>query len=441
MISQLILALAILVSLHEWGHYIAARIFGIRVEKFFIFFDAYGVKLFSKKIKDTEWGIGWLPLGGYVKIAGMIDESLDKDQMNSEPKPDEFRGKPAWQRLIVMVGGVTINLILGILIFSLMFWHYGDPYLPNDAVVNGNGIMVTELGAYAGFQNGDKIIEVNGNNVVKFKELVNPNHLLENGEISYTVLREGEPITIKVDEGLKTKLLESKGEPLFDFRFSPYVGGLLKGSNADNAGLEAGDLLVTIDSIPIQFYDQISPVFQALKNNEVAIKVKRESEILDLIVMVDEEGKIGFYPTNSFDYQNDIVTLKYGLLESFPAGAKKGFNTLGTQIKAFGALITGKINPTKSLMGPIQMTKLFGPVWDWQKFWALTGLFSLILAFMNILPIPALDGGHVVFLVIEMIIGRPLPDKFMYAMQIVGMVILFSLMAFVFGIDILSFFR
>ena len=441
MISQLILALAILVSLHEWGHYIAARIFGIRVEKFFIFFDAYGIKLLSKKIKDTEWGIGWLPLGGYVKIAGMIDESLDKDQMKTEPKPDEFRGKPAWQRLIVMIGGVTINLILGIFIFSLMLWHYGDPYLPNSAVVNGNGIMVTELGIAAGFENGDKILKVNGEEVLKFKELVNPNQLLEDGDITYLIERGGEEMTISLDESFKSKILESKGEMLFDYRFSPYVGALLKASNAEIAGLKPGDLLVSVDETPVKFYDEIGPLFENNKSQTVNVEVKREDEIVAMDVKVDDEGKIGFYPTNSFDYADDIVSKKYSILTAFPAGAKKGFNNLFTQIKAFGALITGKINPTKSLMGPIQMTKLFGPVWDWQKFWALTGLFSLILAFMNILPIPALDGGHVLFLLIEMIIGRPLPDKFMYAMQIVGMVILFSLMAFVFGIDILSFFR
>lgn len=440
MIGQLILALAILVSLHEWGHYIAARSFGIRVEKFFIFFDAWGVKLFSKKINDTEWGIGWLPLGGYVKISGMIDESLDKEQLKTEPKDDEFRGKPAWQRLIVMLGGVTINFILGILIFSMMLFYYGESYLPNQAVVDGNGIMVSDIGAKTGLQNGDKIIAVNGHKVERFRNLKDPAYLLEDN-LSYDVRRDGSTLTIQIPDSIKKELLESKGEALFEYRFSPYVGQVVKKSNAAKGGLEVGDLITKINDQSIQFFDQLKPILQEHKEQAVAVYVTRDDKEEILQIEVDSNGTMGFRPTDAFDYIDQMASVKYGFFESIPEGTKRGINTLGIQIKAFGQMFNGKINPTKSVMGPIQMTKLFGSVWDWQRFWQITGLLSLILAFMNLLPIPALDGGHVLFLLVEMVIGRPLPDKFMYVMQVVGMIILFTLMAFIFGVDILSFFK
>ena len=440
MIGQLILALAILVSLHEWGHYIAARSFGIRVEKFFIFFDAWGIKLFSKKVNDTEWGIGWLPLGGYVKIAGMIDESLDKEQLKTEPKEDEFRGKPAWQRLIVMLGGVTVNFILGIIIFSMMLFHYGDKYLPNSAVVDGNGIMVTEIGAKTDLQTGDKITKVNGSTVLKFRDLKDPAYLLED-QLSYEVLRNGETLVVGIADSIKKQLLESKGQPLFEYRFSPYVGQVVKKSNADKAGLKVKDRITAVAGSEVEFFDELKPLLLEHKEQKVAMQIQRDGESLELNVLVDSNGTIGFRPTDAMDYREDQDTVYYGFFASFPEGTKRGINTLAVQIKAFGQMFSGKINPAKSVMGPIQMTKLFGAVWDWERFWQITGLLSLILAFMNLLPIPALDGGHVLFLLVEMVIGRALPEKFMYVMQVIGMVILFALMAFIFGVDILSFFK
>ncbi|MFY0643166.1 MAG: RIP metalloprotease RseP [Bacteroidia bacterium] len=440
MIAQLILALAILVSLHEWGHYIAARSFGIRVEKFFIFFDAWGIKLFSKKVNDTEWGIGWLPLGGYVKIAGMIDESLDKEQLKTEPKEDEFRGKPAWQRLIVMLGGVTVNFVLGILIFSMMLFYFGDKYLPNSAVVDGNGIMVTEIGAQTGLQSGDRITKVNGNEVLKFRDLRDPAYLLAD-ELNYEVLRDGETLNIPIDDSIRKQLLESKGQPLFEYRFSPYVGQVVKKSNAHQAGLKVKDRITAVAGTEIQFFDELKPILQEHKEKSVAMQIDRDGETINLDVMVDSNGTIGFRPTDQMDYLDQQDTVYYNFFASFPEGTKRGINTLAIQIKAFGQMFSGKIDPTKSVMGPIQMTKLFGAVWDWERFWQITGLLSLILAFMNLLPIPALDGGHVLFLLVEMAIGRALPEKFMYVMQVIGMIILFGLMAFIFGVDILSFFK
>lgn len=440
MIGQLILALAILVSLHEWGHYIASRSFGIRVEKFFIFFDAWGIKLFSKKINDTEWGIGWLPLGGYVKISGMIDESLDKEQMAQAPKDDEFRGKPAWQRLIVMVGGVTVNFILGIIIFSMMLFYYGDSYLPNQAIVDGNGIMLTDIGEKTDLQNGDKILKVNGEAVERFNELQDPDALLKGG-LTYEVLRDGETTQVVIPDSITKMTLESKGNPIFIFRYTPYVGMVQQGSNAKKAGLKVKDRITSVNGTEIQFFDQLRDALKETKNQTVALGVERDGEAMVLETMVDSSGKIGFGSTSELDYVDAKKKVKFGFFESFPEGTRRGLNLLGTQIKAFKQMITGKIDATKSVMGPIQMTRLFGAQWDWQNFWRITGILSFILAFMNLLPIPALDGGHVLFLLIEMVIGRPLPDKFMYVMQVIGMIILFSLMAFIFGVDIFSFFK
>lgn len=440
MIGQLILALAILVSLHEWGHYIASRSFGIRVEKFFIFFDAWGIKLFSKKINDTEWGIGWLPLGGYVKISGMIDESLDKEQMAQAPKDDEFRGKPAWQRLIVMVGGVTVNFILGIIIFSMMLFYYGDSYLPNQAIVDGNGIMLTEIGEKTDLQNGDKILKVNGESVERFNELQDPDALLK-GSLNYEVKRGSETLEVVIPDSITKMTLESKGNPIFIYRYSPYVGMVQKGSNAKKAGLKVKDLITSVNGKEIQYFDQLRDALQETKNQTVALGIERDGESMVLETMVDSSGKIGFGSTSELDYVDAKKKVKFGFFESFPEGTRRGLDLLGTQIKAFKQMITGKIDATKSVMGPIQMTRLFGAQWDWQNFWRITGILSFILAFMNLLPIPALDGGHVLFLIIEMIIGRPLPDKFMYVMQIIGMIILFSLMAFIFGVDIFSFIK
>lgn len=439
MITQLILALAILVSLHEWGHYIAARAFGIRIEKFFIFFDAFGKKLFSKKIKDTEWGIGWLPLGGYVKIAGMIDESLDKEQLKSEPKEDEFRGKPAWQRLIVMIGGVTVNLILGLLIFSLMLFHYGEDYIPNATVMNGGGIMVSELGAEAGLQNGDKIYKVNGTKAERFSDLF----VVLEDSLVYEVERDGKTFNVVVDDSISTKMIESKGDnsSLFTYRHAAVVEGFTEGGRAEAFGFQPMDKIVGVDTLRFTYYDELKSVLGNYANQKTSVWVDREGELVQLDVEVDSNGMLGIGVTSFYEYEKDIVHVEYGFFESFPKGISNGMSLLAKQVKGFGKMTTGKIDATKSVMGPIQMTKLFGAEWDWYRFWRITAVISLILAFMNMLPIPALDGGHVLFLLVEIIIRRPLPDKFMYVMQVIGMVILFSLMAFIFGVDILSFFK
>jgi regulator of sigma E protease len=435
MIGQLILALAILVTLHELGHFLAARAFGIKVEKFYLFFDAWGVKLFSFKKGETEYGIGWLPLGGYVKIAGMVDESLDKEQLNSEPQSWEFRSKPAWQRLIVMIGGVTVNFFLGILIFAGALFYYGEKYLPNEAVINGHGIMVDELGSYAGLQNGDKILVVNGKKLEKFNDIYSANIVLAD-KIDMTIRRNGKDTSITLPSDFIKRFTDNKGKGFVSLRFSPVVGQVEPKSGADKAGIQKLDKITKVEGIEIAYFDELAAVLAEKKGKEINITVDRAGAPVDLKVQLDTAGKMGFRPTDEMDYVGQYKTIEYGFFESFPKGFNKGVNAIVTQVSAFGQMFSGKIDPTKSLMGPIQLAKVFGDQWIWEKFWALTGLLSLVLAFMNLLPIPALDGGHVVFLLIEMIIRRPLSEKFMYAMQLVGMVILIGLMVFIFGNDL-----
>lgn len=434
MAGQLILALAILVSLHEWGHYAAARSFGIRVEKFFIFFDAWGTKLFSKKIGDTEWGIGWLPLGGYVKISGMIDESLDQDQLGSEPEDHEFRSKPAWQRLIVMIGGVTVNFVLGIIIFSMALWHYGDTWLPATAVNNAHGIVVTDFGKQAGFVSGDKLLTVNGEKRDKFRDYANPAIVLKSDSLVFEVDRNGETITIVISPELSKELLESKGQRLFNYRTVAMVDTVMSES-AKNGGFQKGDIPLMVEGSPAYFYDELQDALAARKGETVTINVVRGADTIALKTTLDTAGSIGIGLAAPADLLAQVQKTNYGFFESFPAGTKKGLSALGDNINAFGLMFKGKLNPVKSVSGPLGIAKIFGAQWNWQRFWEITGMLSFILAFMNLLPIPALDGGHVLFLLVEMVRRKPLPEKVMYYFQVAGMVILFALMGFIILID------
>ena len=435
MASQLILALAILVSLHEWGHYIAARSFGIRVEKFYIFFDAWGKKLFSKQIGETEWGIGWLPLGGYVKISGMIDESLDKDQLESKPEDFEFRSKPAWQRLIVMIGGVTVNFVLGILIFALSLFHYGEDKLPNEVIMNNGGVIVSPIGKTTGLQDGDQVISVNGTKADNFLDLFDPINYIRDG-LTYGVVRDGQEINIPIADSTRKRVLESRGGmKLFSFRQESYIGYVAPESGAEKGGIQENDILLSIDSTPVKYFDEISGAIADSKGQEVSVLIKRGEEQVTITVPVDTAGKLGVLATPYAQYADAMVHKEYGFLASFPRGYEKGTNALWVNIVAFGEMFKGKLNPVKSVSGPIGIAKIFGATWNWQRFWQITGMLSFILAFMNLLPIPALDGGHVLFLLIEMLRGKPLPEKVMYYFQVVGMVLLFALMGFIIFID------
>ena len=429
MIGQVLLSLSILVVLHEWGHFYAARTFNTKVEKFYLFFNP-GFSLFKKQIGETEYGIGWLPLGGYVKIAGMIDESFDTDQMEGPAQPWEFRSKPAWQRLIIMLGGVLVNFILGFFIYAMIMWCYGQSYLPAENVPAGIRV-VDSLGYEIGLEDGDNIIKVGEVPFDKFDSRGLTKEIVLNDAREITINRSNTQMTVNVPEDIVPKLSSYGQGDLFVPRFEIIVDSVAAGGNAEKAGLLAGDRFVSIDGQESRFYYQFSELKSGLNNKEVSLVVQRNGALDTLNTQVDSEGMFGFIHTAP-----ELAQIEYGFFESFPEGVKKGLGFLGTQIKAFGQMGRGKIDVKESVGGPIAIAGLFGSVWDWSRFWQLTAALSLILAFMNLLPIPALDGGHVMFLLWEMITGRKPSDKFLEYATLAGFIILMALMIFIFGNDI-----
>ena len=428
MVAQVLLALSLLVAIHELGHFLAARMFGMRVDKFYIFFDFGKKKLFSFKRGHTEYGIGWFPLGGYVKISGMIDESMDKEQLSKPPQPWEFRSKPAWQRLIVMIAGVFMNLVLGIIIFSIMSFHYGESYKPIKD--NNFGIVAFEFGKEVGFKTGDVITEINGQSIYDFRDFseIFRFQVLFADNAKVTVLRNGEEKIIELPEDFLNRFADDNQARFITERIKFKVGIIEPKSNAKKAGLKKGDKIVKVNSDTIIYFDEFKSILDKNKNKSIDLVVIRDENQLSIAdVKVSEEGTIGF---RVFD-DGVIETQHYGFFESFAVGNKKAWITLKEQVLGFGKLITGKVNPRKALGGPIKIATYFGGVWDWQNFWFWSGLLSLILAFMNLLPIPALDGGHVITIFIEMITGRQLNTKVMEVIQTIGIIIIFALMLFV----------
>jgi regulator of sigma E protease len=427
MAGQLILSLSILVTLHELGHFLAARAFGIKVEKFYIFFDAWGKKLFSFKKGETEYGIGWLPLGGYVKIAGMIDESMDKEAMKQPPKDYEFRSKPAWQRLIVMLAGVVVNFVVGIIIFAFITLHYEKQYLPANEL--DNGIYSYELANELGLQTGDKIIAVNGKDLVRFKDVLSPSNLM-GGEL--TIDRNGKLFTVIVPDTFYRNFTQERA-PLFigadNFEF--IVDSVVPNSNADKANLKSGDKIISINDYQINTFGDLKASLHSYKDTTAEFTILRRLDTVFLNVDIASDGTIGF-----FNKGQNYQMKNYTLGESLKYGLSDGVGVLAANIKGLGKIFTGQEKAQDSLQGPIGIATIFGGQWQWARFWYLTGLISLILAFMNILPIPALDGGHAMFLSFEIITGRQLPDKFMEYAQVAGMIILMALMVFVIGNDI-----
>ncbi len=430
MAAQLIAGLSILVILHELGHFLAARAFGIKVEKFYLFFDAWGFKLFSFKVGDTEYGVGWLPLGGYVKIAGMIDESMDLEQMKQPAQEWEFRSKPAWQRLIVMLGGVTVNVILGIFIFWMLTFSYDDSYIPNSEAKHG--IVAYELAQEIGLKSGDKVIAINGKPLEKYSDLWSSEIILGSGVLD--VYRNNETIKIRVPSDFVEKISDKGRSNYIDNipRTVALVDSVIPGNNAEKAGLMKGDQLISANDSSIQYMDELRAFLGNHKEQEVKVNILRGTDTLLLPIQVSAEGTIGFAPRIDFQMKH----IEYGFFEALPVGINKAWTTLSDNVKGLGKVIKGEVNATKAVQGPIGIASIYGANFDWYKFWTLTGILSMILAFMNILPIPALDGGHAMFLLIEMIIGRPLSDKFMERAQTVGFFILIGLMVFAFGNDL-----
>jgi regulator of sigma E protease len=432
MAAQLLLGLSILVILHELGHFLAARAFNIKVEKFYLFFDAWNVKLFSITKGDCEYGIGWLPLGGYVKIAGMIDESMDTEQMEQPIQPWEFRSKPAWQRLIVMLAGVFVNIVVGIFIFWMLTFKYGETYIPNSSVQSG--INPGEVGQQVGLKKGDKILAINGKKVIRFEEITSSKVLL--GNTTLTVLRGNKTLYVKVPDNILNKVSDAgvetfvSREPLL----SSTIDSVIPNKPAFKAGAHKGDVITAINSVPVKYNVDVIDQVKKLKGKTMHFDVRRGQEELALTLPADTAGSVGIgFRVDELKQE----TLKYGFMEALPIGANQAWKTFSDNAKGIGKVLTGHIKANKAFSGPMEIArKVYGGQWIWARFWASTAFISIALAFMNLLPIPALDGGHVVFLLIEMVKGKPLGDKFMERAQMVGFVLLLSLMVFVIGNDI-----
>jgi len=438
--GQLLLALSILIILHEFGHYITAKWFKCRVEKFFLFFDPW-FALVKKKIGDTVYGIGWLPLGGYVKISGMIDESMDKEAMKQPPKEWEFRSKPAWQRLIIMLGGIIMNVLVAFVIYAFVLMIWGEKKTPLSSLKYG--IWTTDsLMNEIGLQNGDKIVSINGEPVDYYENLSAKTILGNHIEVE----RNGQKKEIVLPVNLVEKLIESKRKKalLLAPRIPAYVGKYDTKEKQDTlygykAGLREMDRIVAVDSQPIQFYDEMAPVFKQHKGGEVVLTVERNGQTIKLNSKVGEDGRIGIPYLEDEQYASlgvyDLQIKKYGFFAAFPAGIKKAGEKLKFYIDQFKLILNPKTGAYKGVGGFKAIGSVFPTTWSWEAFWNITAFLSIILAFMNLLPIPALDGGHVMFTLYEMITRHRPSEKFLEYAQMVGMVLLLALMLYANGND------
>jgi regulator of sigma E protease len=432
-LSQFLLSLSILIILHELGHFIPAKLFKTRVEKFYLFFDIK-YSLLKKKIGETEYGIGWLPLGGYVKISGMIDESMDKEQMALPPQPWEFRSKPAWQRLIIMLGGVTVNFILAFIIYIGMTFFYGNLYLKNSEVKDG--VAVAKVGESLGFKTGDKILELDGQEVVNFDEV--PKKLL----FTKTVLieRNGATQTINLPVDLINKVLDGQ-ESIVSLRV-PFVVGKFADSSANAKTLLPKDLIKSIDGKPTKYADQVIEIAKANPGKSFDAVVLRDEKEMPVKVTIDKKGKLGIYQANikiknieKLGYYK-FSKEEFGFFESIPFGINRGIDELAGYGKQLKAIFTPSTGAYKGVGGFAAIYNIFPNSWSWEAFWEITAILSIMLGVMNLLPIPALDGGHVMFLLYEMISGKKPSDKFLENAQMVGFVLLISLLLFANGNDI-----
>ena len=434
-ILQFVMSLSILVIIHEFGHFLLAKLFKTRVEKFFLFFDPW-FSIIKFKKGDTEYGIGWLPLGGYVKISGMIDESLDREQMKKPPQPWEFRSKPAWQRLLIMTGGVFFNFLLAVMIYVSILYAWGETYLPTSNVKYG--IVTDSVGHDMGLRNGDKILSVDNQYIDNFYRITQD--IILNNRKTIQVERNGQLINIDIPKDYIRKALKSKGQIDARAPFGPFViNSYMKDSPAKEAGVLPGDELVGMDGIKFTYYDEFQTYLSDNKSRAILLNLIRDGKPLNISVKPNAAGMLGVVrnPQKIFE----LKTIRYGFLQSFPAGINKGIKTIGDYLKQFKILFTKHTKAYESLGGFITIGNIFPGTWDWEAFWNLTAFLSIILAVMNILPIPALDGGHVMFLLFEVVTGRKPSDKFLEYAQIAGMIILISLLLFANGNDILRLLR
>ena len=434
-LSQFLLSLSLLIILHELGHFIPSKIFKTRVEKFYLFFDVK-YSLFKKKIGETEYGIGWLPLGGYVKISGMIDESMDKEQMALPPQPWEFRSKPAWQRLIIMLGGVFVNFVLAFIIYIGMAYAYGDMYLNNSELKDGIAVTST-VGEELGFKTGDKIIAIDGEKIIRFDEV--PMKVLFSK--SALIVRDGQEQTLNFPVDLIDKVLKGEKRPFIGLR-QPLVVGEVSDSSANLNVLLPKDIILSLNGVPTRYDDQVTSFSKANKNQAVDAVVLRDEKEVALKVKINKEGELGIIigslSVKSFEKLGlyKFSTLEYGFFEAFPVGIEKGVSQLVGYGKQLKAIFNPNTGAYKGVGGFKAIFDIFPSTWSWEVFWNITALLSIMLGVMNLLPIPALDGGHVIFLLYEMVSGKKPSDKFLENAQMVGFILLITLLLFANGNDI-----
>lgn len=436
-VGQLLLSLSILVFVHEMGHFLAARMFGIRVKKFYLFFDflfpmpnVLNFALFKFKKGDTEYGLGWFPLGGYVQIGGMVDESMDEEEMNAPVRDDDYRAKPVWQRFIVMIGGIVMNVLFGVLFYILFLGFFKKEYVPVSEF-NKYGLYCNPLADTIGFKNGDKIVSIDGTTAERADEDFLAKIRFAN---QVTVERAGTTINIPIDGKYQNRLLE---EPFIGYmKNKVLIKEVIKGEIADKAGLQINDTFVLADSIKILNFEHFKNILYTNKQKPINFIVKRDRTYVNISVTPDSSGKIGIkFKPLPFEYYN---TKKYTTIEAITYGFKDAMAVIPMQLKGFAKIFKGHLSARKGLSSPIGMTDAFEKSWDWSSFFGLTAIISMALAFGNILPIPALDGGHMILLLIEGITGKPLNQKLQERIQTIGMIILLALMAFTFGNDILK---
>ncbi|MDX1953993.1 MAG: RIP metalloprotease RseP [Chitinophagaceae bacterium] len=436
--AQFILSFSILILLHELGHFLPAKWFKCRVEKFYLFFNPW-FSLFKKKKGDTEYGIGWIPLGGYVKISGMIDESMDKEQMKEPAQPYEFRSKPAWQRLIIMLGGVTVNVILAIIIFIFILWIWGKEYLPPAEAKYG--ITTDSLSQSIGLRDGDIILKVDTTTVEDIFQGQIRRSIVLNEAQSMTVKRGDSVFNLPLPAELVKQLNTRKATAFTGIRFPSIVDSFAKDSKVAAAGVQIGDQFIGVNGKWTPYNHEFRKAIAGLKDTTIQVALLRNSDTIQVTLPLNKKGQMGLYFQSLTKLGFQFHTKEFSFFEAVPAGFKECWSTLGAYVTGLKQLFTGKAKASESLGSVLSIGGIFPGVWDWQSFWQLTAIFSIILAFMNVLPIPALDGGHALFTLIEMITGRKPSDKFMEYAQMVGMVLLLGLMAYAMGLDIWRIFK
>jgi regulator of sigma E protease len=433
--GQFVLSFSILVVLHEMGHFFPARWFKCRVEKFYLFFNPW-FSLWKKKIGETEYGIGWIPFGGYVKISGMIDESMDKEQMNLPAQPWEFRAKPAWQRLIIMLGGVFVNVLLAIVIFIGITWVWGEENLPVKNLKYG--VYTDSLAKSMGIRDGDNVVGIDGRTIENFGTLESEIVLSEAKKLQ--VLRDGQTIDLTIPDGFSKKIIKNKKFSGLIYPRSPaIVDTVMKDAVFKDGRLQKGDELIAINGIPFKYMDEFQKLKKPFMDSVATLTVLRGTDTTNVKMLINSKlTSLEFISTPDL---LGTVVVKYSLLQSIPIGFNRCWSTLSRYVTSLKQLFTGKVAASDSLGSVISIGNTFPGTWDWEKFWTLTGIFSIILAFMNVLPIPALDGGHALFTLYEMITGRKPGDKFMEYAQLAGMVLLLGLMTYALGLDFWRLFK